>query len=504
VTEKAGLKSTHLVLGLILAALTVLMLGRMATRPLWYDEAGTLLVARIPGWSARYGQLLQAVDGQPPAYYWLCRLGLAIAPDPHFGLRLPSLAATLLAVVSLFAFLERRAQGWPALLGALIPSLTLAYMFSLEARPYALLLGLTCLAALAWQRHKDGASWGAPVFIAALFSLSLLHYYAFLSFAPFALAEIYLLRRNRRLDLAILAGFAVSLLPYIYHWPLMQAMKLEYSAHYWSPATKGSWFRAYQDLFLTNANLIFLAAAVILAAAAFVLRYKSPDKSLAPHEQILAAGFLLTPFTLWIVAKATGGGYVPRYVIVTVIGFALLAPHFLAMWSRWAPPLALMAAAVALLATEAVPRAANIARLPSLLANSTGPSDPIFLPYRAPNLSAKLTEQLPMAVACNILFLPMTLYATQSEQSRYHYLSDFEASIRYTKSDSADRHVVKLQNVAPLRIDRPDDFLAANPRFYLYSLDGSQEWLPADLRHRGYRLEKLGQTRVAILYLASK
>ena len=126
--------------------------------PLWYDEAFSVVVARLP-----FDRLIAATVGDvhPPLYYLLLKLWSVSAPwlSPEILPRCMSLFYSLIALVLFAVLLNRlmlsateRRIAWT--LSAWLPSLT---YFSAEARMYALftveILGaLLCL----WDSRRGG------------------------------------------------------------------------------------------------------------------------------------------------------------------------------------------------------------------------------------------------------------------------------------------------------------------------------------------------------------
>jgi hypothetical protein len=150
---------------LILLAAALAMQARLAfnTEPLWYDEAFSVLAARLP--PARLWQTC-AADIHPPLYYLLLRLFLSLPVRLEVAARLPSLLATWGAMALLWPVLGRLGLGnnrkWALLLTAWMPSVI---NFSGEARMYALLS--LCFAGAIWALW-EGHWWLAGVLGAAM------------------------------------------------------------------------------------------------------------------------------------------------------------------------------------------------------------------------------------------------------------------------------------------------------------------------------------------------
>ncbi|MHB9034839.1 MAG: glycosyltransferase family 39 protein, partial [Anaerolineae bacterium] len=111
-----------------------LRLYQLGSSCFWYDEAQTLLVARLPI------DQIALTAYRPPLYHFILHFWSAVVPDSEFWLRLPSLFFGLLAFAGVF-LVAKRLFGWrtalqAALLAAISPVLV---YYSQELRMYSLL-----------------------------------------------------------------------------------------------------------------------------------------------------------------------------------------------------------------------------------------------------------------------------------------------------------------------------------------------------------------------------
>jgi uncharacterized membrane protein len=192
------------------ALLRVLFLG---ARSLWFDEASTLILARLP--LARLPALLVRNEMNPPLYYALMHVWLKCFADPRIGLRAFS---ALCGVASLAAFrpLARRLLPERARLLALFFAVFSSYWIhaAQDGRVYALLLlvSLLCVRAV-WLLAESPSPrrWAEYALLAAL-GLNLHYYFAF----PLAAHAVWLGWRFRRsprdLGYWLAAHVAVALL----------------------------------------------------------------------------------------------------------------------------------------------------------------------------------------------------------------------------------------------------------------------------------------------------
>ena len=106
-------------------------------------------------------QLHHPISLDPPTYHLLSHLSMDILGRNAIALRLPALAGFLLFQLCLFFFVRRLAGDRAAIIAMAVPLLTASFRYSLEGRPYGLLLGLYALSLLCWQiatQDDDNAS----------------------------------------------------------------------------------------------------------------------------------------------------------------------------------------------------------------------------------------------------------------------------------------------------------------------------------------------------------
>lgn len=160
----------------------VLRLLLLDAKSLWFDEASTLLLAGRP--LAELAPLLVSNEVNPPLYYALMHLWLALFPDPREGLRLFS---ALCGIGALFAFRSLAARVLPE--RARLPALLMAAASSFwihvaqDGRAYSLLLLISLLstrAAFELAAEKPRARLWAGYAALAVLGLYTHYYYAIL------------------------------------------------------------------------------------------------------------------------------------------------------------------------------------------------------------------------------------------------------------------------------------------------------------------------------------
>lgn len=291
----------------------------------WYDELYTAEVAPLP-----LGRLFSAFvhgDGTiaylrdaPPSYnfpyYVAAHLWLALTPlgADETGLRLLSLVAMAGAVAALTRAVARMTDRRTGLVaGLLVAANPFVVAYAGEARGYALAVLATALAALGLARWLDGAPGALALYgIAAAFA-GVLHWYALLVAAAFALAAL-LLRRRQAVPVAVVT--AVAAVPALAVVAVALANGVGGSGAEWI----GDVGLAVPRLALRSwaGGNLALALAVLAAAVAGAVRGTRPAGVVAlcwvgVPVAAVTAGELLRPV------------YVDRYLLPALIGLAVLA-----------------------------------------------------------------------------------------------------------------------------------------------------------------------------------
>jgi hypothetical protein len=184
---------------------------------LWCDRAGGL------------GQVLHIQRTAPLAidpffYHLVTFLGLHLFGLRPMLLRLPSLVGFLAMQVCLFHFVRRIASERVAVLALALPLITGAFGYTLQIRPYGLLLGLFGVAMLSWQTavRREERRGGVLVVLAVSVAIAInTHYYGFLFLVPLGVGELVRAWQRRRLDVPMLVALGagvsgvVGLLPFL-------------------------------------------------------------------------------------------------------------------------------------------------------------------------------------------------------------------------------------------------------------------------------------------------
>src|SRR5512135_3068700 len=149
-----------LCLAVVIVAALAGAIGQARHKPLWHDEIYTLYIAATPSLRALLATCTVPVDFNPPGYFVLAFLARAAFGLGPVAIRLPAILGFGVALLALFAFVHRLGGRTAAVAASAALALSGAYPYAYEARPYGMVLGLSAVALVFWQRAaRDGAWW---------------------------------------------------------------------------------------------------------------------------------------------------------------------------------------------------------------------------------------------------------------------------------------------------------------------------------------------------------
>jgi hypothetical protein len=435
---------------------------RASAKPLWHDEIYTVLLARLPSISAQWAALRDGVDFAPPLNGFITRLVRHAVGLGPVAVRLPAMAGFWTMAMVIFAIVRERSNAALALAAICIPLFTAGYRYSYEARPYGLMMGLAALAWFAWVQAVRGRRRG---FFLPLLGVSLAaglwnHYYAALVYLPIAAGEVTRAIRARRIDVALWAAVAASVLA---AWPLAPLIRLSASrtTHFWVAPSFADVPASYAFLFR---GLVEALAWPIVGIVALALwgrsRVRSSARNPAPipaHEVAALLVCLLIPMCGVLIALFATGGFVPRYAMPAVFGAAVALPLVLDRLARGTRP-----AGVALLGV-----------LLFTFVRSVPPFSPV-VPFdnpvdARPLLADSLRQPGPTAIAGELMFLQLWFYAPPTQRTKLIYLSDPERALRYRGSDIVELNYLALARWTAVPVDRFDTFVQRHDEFRMYA-----------------------------------
>jgi len=479
--------------------LSVLSLGLAGAeailKPLGYDELFTVYLARL-GPSELWAALRSGADLLPPLGYVLTGAVVRAFGEHSLVIRLPAILGFWLMGLGLFVFVTRRTSPLIGALALLFPLAAPAQQYAVQARPYGLVLGFAALALVAWRAVAERRSrcWSALGLTAALIGATSSHYYGVLVGLPLALGESIRSSERRQVDPLVWAAVAVGAAPLVVFRPLMSSA-YAYAPHFWGLRHWSTIWATYV-VQVRPVLLTLVAGAVVLA----VLRRRrqvggtgSESGSRWPaHEQAAVLGFLLLPVVAASLALALGAGFATRYALPVVIGVSVVfagSMQEIVAGRKWAARLLALALAGWILGngiTQAARwrEAARTARgaYPALQASAI-PADLIVV-----------TE--PMA------FLPLLYGAPDDLARRLVYLADPGSALRAVGTDTLDRALGNLAQVAPVRVEPYRAFLQTHGAFFVWEPPGHFGWARAALTRDGISLEVRTQDDAGVLLRA--
>ncbi|HXT00875.1 MAG TPA: glycosyltransferase family 39 protein [Elusimicrobiota bacterium] len=339
------------------AALRFLFLG---TRSLWFDEASTLILARLP--LAGLPALLVRNETNPPLYYALMHVWLKLFADPRLGLRVFSALCGIAALAAFRPLAERLLPARARLLALFFAAFSSFWIhLAQDGRVYALLL----LVSVLWLRtvwdlseNPTAKRWSAYAALSAL-GLHLHYYFAF----PLAADAAWLAWRFRRSPRELGAWAAAHAAASLLFAPWLPQFAAQLRAHVGdrtigdalTPAhlldSFGTMFFDVTFLGLALPHRLNAAIGAGFAALAAAGAFAAPSDARARRERDFVLFSLAAPVVLIALAELVVRRPITqaRYFVPLSPLAYLLAARVLSAPARWtgASRLALEAVAVA-------------------------------------------------------------------------------------------------------------------------------------------------------------
>lgn len=510
-------------------------------RPLWFDELSTFYIAQQPT-VARMMEAIRNIDLNPPLNYFLTRWSLHLFGPTPWAARLPGAVAFWGGSLAIFIVLRRRASAIVASIGVLLFWCSPYLQYSVEARPYGLLLGLTAVLVAAWD-HTHRKSGLVLTFVAAALLL-LSHIFGVLSLGAVWVGEAVRTWRNRRLDPAVALTLLLPLVAAVTYAPMFHT----FQGAMFPPAAQVTWsklgflyFAVFRWMWRPLLVILIFAAIFLRRRARVLARVRSgkyraisyssfvagsPDQlfySRYPRAmQAVLACLFLVPFAITLLFMRSHGAFYDRYGMVAVIPITLVAPLLLSWGLRAASSTAFAAfswIAVLLLLSTALrspldaavyrtfpPRAAK--KIAGMLTTSEhGPFRPWWQKLPVPEELQKERESaptlhsldsfypdLPIVAADELTFVEMD-HRESSLVRRLYYTYDREAETQISHRAAANS-ILKMQQFFPLRgtIEPYSSFIAEHKTFVVIGLwEHSGDWLLRKLMQDGATLNIVAQ-----------
>jgi hypothetical protein len=487
------------VLSVAYAGWAVVAAGR---RLLWFDELFTVAVADTGGLGAIVSHLRQGMDTHPPLFYWLSRLCSLLLGPGAVGHRIPSIVGLWGALAAVYWLGCRQRRPELGLIGCCLLLTTPALAYAIEARPYALLVGLAAVVFMLWLAAGEHVGWRRSVSLACLWTALTaalwLHYYAVLLLLPLALGELARRIRTGRFDRGrclVLVASALNLFPLV---AFVRGSALRFVATFWAvPGRPVEIARAYQTLFGPTLTVSFLAGLATWALPR-AGRWRSSEEDRAPalasEHWVAGAAFALLPLVTWVAAKLFTNAFAPKYALASVAGVIVIvamAPTLIPASQTWTQRLA-----VALLCL-----------VPALELPSIGAAfgDPSWSTIRDRDdfLEDLVNQYDATAVFDSALqFLPAYHYARPEVRDGFRYAVDSSAG-RFAGNDTLGRAMKELQRHVDVHTVEYRDLITPGRRLLIVSPVAGAEafWLVPRLVQQGQRLTLVGRRSGLAVYL---
>jgi 4-amino-4-deoxy-L-arabinose transferase-like glycosyltransferase len=282
-------------------------------------------------------QLHHPISLDPPTYHLLSHLCMNILGRNAIALRLPALAGFLLFQLCLFFFVRRLAGDRSAIIAMAVPVLTASFRYSLEGRPYGLLLGLYALSLLCWQIvtiDDDTPRSRILPLIGLTLSIALAitsHYFGVLILIPVSLGELSRFLIRKRLDPGVLTALALGLASVVLILPFQRALMVYRQHYYIAGVNIHDISQGYRELFVRYTtwpmSLQKLAAALMVVLAltlayAGYQRFKRRPATEHAYTWVALFSMALLPFFGYLFGRFVTHTMEVRYVIAALIAFA--------------------------------------------------------------------------------------------------------------------------------------------------------------------------------------
>jgi hypothetical protein len=468
-----------------------------ASRPFWFDELNTVIVAGQPTLGKVWYALRHAEDSAPLLYVLVEDLCGRLIPKAEIAYRVPSILACACILWCLFVFIRARSGPGIAFACAVLPLFTQIYWrYSVEARSYECVVACAAVALVCYQR-ADQKRWVIGLAV-SLFAVGAFHYYGFFVLAPFLAAEFVQTIRIHAVRwgvwLAIFSGF----LPVTAAYPILRQIKHFYGAHFWGQATWAIVWNMYGRTPF-RASLIAMTAMVIMAVITiFVPVWRRPEvqsELFSANEHALAIVLIALPVLEYAGIKAAHGALTMRYALALILGVSIAVSYSLRFIGRWAILPAMFAMTALIVGQEAF---LWKDRLPH-------PGEFVSPASSFEKLAARAGHtDLPIVVSDGEDYLPIAFYASPEWRGRVTALMDPTDEFAYVGSDSIDRQLSALRCCFALRADDFPVFASENQSFLLYSDGGDFDYWPRRLAAAKYDLQVLVADRNQKVYLAKR
>lgn len=483
-------------------------------KPMWNDELFTYFIAQAPTLSGIWAALLTGADQSPFPFYVLTRWSMSMFGVNEWALRLPEMVGVWAAGLCVFHLVAARSAAMHGFSAMTFLFITGANFYSIEARPYGLVLAFASASWLCWQAATDGRIHRRLLLLGLFGSLAAAvcsHYYAVLVFIPLGIGEFVRSYDRRRIDWPVWFAMVCALLPLLAFLSLIERART-YATGFWALPSWKSIPDAYSVLLMPAPLMLMLvlifAGVVVQLQQGRSDRYGSrelPAVAGYDYEWVVGVTYVAFPIIAVVVAMLVTGAFVPRYALPAVLGVSALVALTSA---RLLEGRALLGAIVLVLSCGGF----GLLWARSYANTTEGALGPMHALVRSvPEV------ELPVVVADPHNFMMLSHYAPQDLVSRYVYLADPGQSLRYLGHNTMDRGILDLRPWFRMNIHEFEGYLHTQPRFLLYVHGGylggpwvngqvgpSLNWIVSDLTESGWHLELKARRDNQLLFLVTR
>lgn len=469
---------------------------------LWFDEFGTLFVASAPTWKDMFQRA--TADANPPLFYSLIRVSVQLIGLEHnaLAIRLPGMLAMVLGAACIFLFLRRTCRASVSLIGAGLlltgpvlpfPAMDLGGGVGAEGRPYAMLIGLTALALLLWQRLVFGERRRPILFVAlaaTIAATTLVHTFGVFYIAvPLFTAEFVRILQRRRLDWPLYAAILIGFVPLLLTIPMgiatrtavLQGMPPQGFPE--ATPARGRLLGGYTHLFFFFWYFLLIVLALVSGTTKpGETKQSDPQESSPPSAAEIAAAMAMVSLVLisWLIARFGSHYYHDRYAAGATLGVALCF-GFLSRAIVWTKTIA-----VSMLLWFLIATLGNVVKTRSRSADF----DSVAFAKEAP-------KDFPLVISRAFDFPQMWWYFPAGERQRLHLIADRESALKLYDA-VPELYLIRQDryNNLPFHLDNYREFVAQYPTFYLYVTSNFPpgSWVPETLKTHGYRFTVLQES----------
>ncbi len=479
-------------------------------KPMWNDELFTYFIAQAPTLSGIWTALLTGADQSPFPFYVLTRWSLALFGVNEWALRLPEMVGVWGAGLCIFHLVAARSGAMHGFSAMTFLFVTGANFYSIEARPYGLVLAFAAASWLCWQAATDGRRrWlsllGLFVSLAAAVCS---HYYAVLVFVPLGIGELVRSYDRCRADWAIWLAMVGALFPLVAFLPLIEQART-YATGFWALPSWKSIPDTYSVLLMPAPLMLMLV--LIFAGVVVLLRPRNADSrgersllSIPGHELAVVMSYVAFPIIAVAVAILITGAFTFRYALPVVLGVSVLIGLTSARLLGGRP---LLGAIVLVLSCGGFSMLWGRS-LPNTVEGALGPM------YTLVRSAAE--SELSVVVADPHNFMILSHYAPRDLVSRFVYLADPEQSLRYLGHNTMDRGILDLKPWFKMNILEYQQYKNEQSRFLMFVHAGylggplafgqtgpDFSWLLSDLTATGWHLELRTRQDNQLLFLVT-